>query len=218
MACTATECTTLAFVKFSSAIHYSGQYVCRGVDERCWRAMQAWGASEAPVAVRRFQRAAASSNCVAVGGPGKQPPCPSWLQSVFAAMESPRELSVRELREQCKRYGITCRGNRAQVLARLHAHLNDLSHRAVASTEPTRHRRPETGLKLHELYAEVLPPCERPRQKPERFSPSPSDIMDDDESGWTGISLDSSDQGTDEEGDDENEGRWAWKVSFWVSA
>ena len=133
------------------------------------------------------------------------------------------QLSLRQLREHCKKFGITCRGDKDQVLRRLQEHWtastvadSETAVRPDAPVDPAvapeaaeaeahedqhmqdDHRsgdkkRSRHGLTMCELHAQVLS-SERPRQRPERFTPSPSEIVDDRDSCWSGISLDTDTQ------------------------
>lgn len=106
------------------------------------------------------------------------------------------DMGVRDLREVCKRLGVSCRGNREEILSRLSAFSPGAVKAAWGlgrrSGEQHQGKTPAKEDDPEKLRQHVLPDGEKRRRvEPSRYSPSNS-VDDDDDSNWDGISLDSS--------------------------
>lgn len=132
-------------------------------------------------------------------------------------MEEPNEsMTVRVLREHCKRLGLKVRGTKSEVWARLKHHLRKKppccaeekaeSESDWSADDPVVEPdddvvESESELEtLQDLLDQVMSRKKRIRRQPERFSPTWSDrcrASDDSDSNAEGISIDSSDASFD---------------------
>lgn len=121
--------------------------------------------------------------------------------------ESVGHLSVRALRSKCKQMNVAVRGSKGELLARLSSLGFDVTPppRSDADVKPrstcgrchacgqriqaSRTGKTSNGLKKKDLKRLVVNE-RRSRKKPERYSPSVSELDDDESGDWNGISLD----------------------------